>query len=601
MKSTLPPRSRLPFRLLTLDLLAIILIAQLARIDSFLHRWFCADEFEHLHAAWCITRGLVPYRDFFEHHTPLLYLLLAPILKLTHPEQTYQSALLAILLSRALMYILCCLTLYLTYKLGAQLHSKLAGLMAVLFTLSTMMFIDRTTEIRPDQLSAPAMLAALLLTLRALKPPLDFDHSSFNHSNLIRHSSFVIRISNPLLWAGVLASLALLATPKALFWLDLYLPATLLLLLLKNKSAMGIRQSAILLAGLALPLLLTAAIFASLHALPQFLHDNLLLNAHWKFHLNPWDSIHDLAYENPALVALGSLGLLSALLAPMTHNLSKKNKSPCHPVSLSPRHVLPALTLLALIVGIFIIPVPYTEYFLPIIPLLAIYQATLILKSTTLLKNGLRRRKSPPPAFTHSSFSHSDLIRHSSFVIRISLPILALITVILTLNIPYSGPIENALWIITLLLLPLLLKQNLRPLALLILITMLTLFPARRFLSLLPRSDSHPSRISPNNDDQLAALRYIQEKTSPADPIFDGWDKISAPFRPHAFPYFFLHREIRPMLPPETYDALLLTLRTNPPRFIIMDRDTLALPPPLVDHLKQNYHPTEIDSIWARN
>jgi len=37
------------------------------------------DEIEHLHVAWLIGKlGLVPLRDFFQHHTPLLWELLAP-------------------------------------------------------------------------------------------------------------------------------------------------------------------------------------------------------------------------------------------------------------------------------------------------------------------------------------------------------------------------------------------------------------------------------------------------------------------------------------------------------------------------------------------
>ena len=44
-----------------------------------------ADEMEHLHGAWNVGQGLLPYRDFFEHHPPLLYYLLAPFVRsLTH-------------------------------------------------------------------------------------------------------------------------------------------------------------------------------------------------------------------------------------------------------------------------------------------------------------------------------------------------------------------------------------------------------------------------------------------------------------------------------------------------------------------------------------
>ncbi|MEX2264597.1 MAG: glycosyltransferase family 39 protein [Bryobacteraceae bacterium] len=43
------------------------------------------DEFQHLHAAWLVSQGQTPYADFFEHHTPLLYYLLAAALPLDDP------------------------------------------------------------------------------------------------------------------------------------------------------------------------------------------------------------------------------------------------------------------------------------------------------------------------------------------------------------------------------------------------------------------------------------------------------------------------------------------------------------------------------------
>jgi len=41
-----------------------------------------SDEIEHLHASWLISQGLLPYRDFFQHHNPTLWVLLSPILKI---------------------------------------------------------------------------------------------------------------------------------------------------------------------------------------------------------------------------------------------------------------------------------------------------------------------------------------------------------------------------------------------------------------------------------------------------------------------------------------------------------------------------------------
>src|SRR5262245_41357830 len=39
------------------------------------------DEFTHLHQAWCIGQGMLPYRDFYFGHFPLFHFLAAPFFK----------------------------------------------------------------------------------------------------------------------------------------------------------------------------------------------------------------------------------------------------------------------------------------------------------------------------------------------------------------------------------------------------------------------------------------------------------------------------------------------------------------------------------------
>lgn len=41
-----------------------------------------ADELEHLHNSYLISVGFVPYRDFFEHHNPLLWIIFSPLFKI---------------------------------------------------------------------------------------------------------------------------------------------------------------------------------------------------------------------------------------------------------------------------------------------------------------------------------------------------------------------------------------------------------------------------------------------------------------------------------------------------------------------------------------
>src|SRR6188768_4112037 len=48
-------------------------------------RVYDPDEFEHLHAAIAAAQGALPYRDFFEHHGPATYWMLAPFVRAVGP------------------------------------------------------------------------------------------------------------------------------------------------------------------------------------------------------------------------------------------------------------------------------------------------------------------------------------------------------------------------------------------------------------------------------------------------------------------------------------------------------------------------------------
>ena len=41
------------------------------------------DNVEHIHATWLIAQGKVPYKDFFQHHNPLLWYLFAPVIRMS--------------------------------------------------------------------------------------------------------------------------------------------------------------------------------------------------------------------------------------------------------------------------------------------------------------------------------------------------------------------------------------------------------------------------------------------------------------------------------------------------------------------------------------
>ena len=57
----------------------LILGPFLWRLQLLMVRAFDADELQHLHSAWLVSEGFLPYRDYFQHHTPGLHYLLGPL------------------------------------------------------------------------------------------------------------------------------------------------------------------------------------------------------------------------------------------------------------------------------------------------------------------------------------------------------------------------------------------------------------------------------------------------------------------------------------------------------------------------------------------
>jgi len=61
---------------------AILFAEALYVLFFFFMVYYCPDHAEHLHASWLVWQGEVPYRDFFEHHHPLLWYIAAPMVAL---------------------------------------------------------------------------------------------------------------------------------------------------------------------------------------------------------------------------------------------------------------------------------------------------------------------------------------------------------------------------------------------------------------------------------------------------------------------------------------------------------------------------------------
>lgn len=141
------------------------MLASLAVVSVALRVWSVtgivldADESQHLHAAWLVGQGQVPYRDFWENHTPLLYYALAPLTRwLSDRPEIYAAG-------RTVMVLLTVGILVLLYRLGRRLGTDVAILAVVLLAVQWR-FVAYTTQVRPDVPALFCWLLALLVLVR---------------------------------------------------------------------------------------------------------------------------------------------------------------------------------------------------------------------------------------------------------------------------------------------------------------------------------------------------------------------------------------------------------------------------------------------------
>lgn len=154
-------RRRLLFTLLAAGLL-LWLGFEALRFNS--DKVYTVDEFQYAHGAWKIARGEVIYRDFFEHHFPLVHQIMALVwLGLDDDPQN-----IAVLRMAMLPFLL--LTVLAAVALNRR-WSRSGGWVTALVLLATVNIQTLATEIRPDPIALAFFLTALaVLGSRRLSP-----------------------------------------------------------------------------------------------------------------------------------------------------------------------------------------------------------------------------------------------------------------------------------------------------------------------------------------------------------------------------------------------------------------------------------------------
>lgn len=337
----------------------------LARIPLLARRYIDPDEFEHAHSAWCVFKGMLPYKDFFEHHTPWYHYFLSPFFRWFEVDLSFASARHFLILGRWLSSVLAVLSVLLVISIGRLLQERRVGLLAGLFLAGQHVFLQKTLELRPDVLALPFLLAGLWFTLRGLDGVDDSPRRSLRH----------------FLAGGLGTGAAIMCTQKMLFVLPgAFVGLGIWTLMARGRFGGRTRflLAAAFVAGLALPGLLTWAAFALRHGGDEFITNNFLLNSQWKY----------VIHQQLLKVLETSWPILILCLLGITVTLYRFVRSPPR------RYGDIALTsiLVGLIVGIPIIPVAHRQYYLIMMPILCLFAATGLVFLVDLAKPRMRPR-----------------------------------------------------------------------------------------------------------------------------------------------------------------------------------------------------------------
>ena len=102
------------------------------------------DEFEHLHASFLVSQKKLPYRDFFEHHHPLLWYLSAPIVNLFYDSVS------VFYVMRGICFFASLGIVFYIYKIALFFSNKIGGLTAIAFYLCNIITAYNFYQFRPD-------------------------------------------------------------------------------------------------------------------------------------------------------------------------------------------------------------------------------------------------------------------------------------------------------------------------------------------------------------------------------------------------------------------------------------------------------------------
>ncbi len=495
--------------------LVIILLILLAAPILF---WFYAasvkrfnmDEMEHAHAAYLLADGQLPYRDFFEHHPPLLYHAIKPLYQIfgARPRTmfVFRYAMIACLIATLA-------GIYLAAK--KTTGSLTAALLACVGWAWLALVAEKGIELRPDPPAVACMALALGLYLHL--------------GGADRLKAVII---GALLWGLAGAFTQKMIFPFLGASLYHFLACAFDKSMIKNKRIIHIAAWPVI---AALPFALCMLYYAAQSgapipepfygpawirslpgALPVMMDRVVFWNLHWANKIRVLPVAYEVVHRNWAFWLTAVAGFFIILSRQnIWEAFRAKNDAAIigDPTQESGARLI-ALTTLGAAAGVILNPVPYFQYFL-----------TLAAPSAILV-----------------GYAFSFAMRRAQ-------------------NESDAKSRRNRLT------------------AAVLLVALLT----------LPALSGVPKILKKKCDNQVEAINFFTTKIDPTWKIMDGWTGFGV-FNPSAWYYYFLHLEIRKMLPESVQIEGAKDALANA-RVVIRDPDLCKLPAPVQQIIAAQFYP----------
>lgn len=155
------------------------------------NRSFNFDEFEVLYAGASLLRGKLLYADRIEPHFPLFNICIANLIGLCGFKTT------TIIITRYVILFTNLIALIFVYKIGEIIWDRRTGLLAVCFTLSSIVFLNKGIEIRHDVFNMSFNVIGAYYGLRFIKEKERYRY---------------------IILSGIFLGIAFASTQKALVW-----------------------------------------------------------------------------------------------------------------------------------------------------------------------------------------------------------------------------------------------------------------------------------------------------------------------------------------------------------------------------------------------